>query len=293
MTFDFFSFRFEFSAIGSIIFPRGETGNILRGALGHALRKVSCDSLCPGAALCPNRDSCAYARIFEPSSNRRGPSGLRNRPRPVVLRARHLEGTSFETHERFWFEVNLFETRKPAHDQFVHAFEQLAADGFGPQRGRAELVSTEKRPMSVSLNPSTGRVNLLRVEFLTPTELKSGAHLVSQPDFPVLLARARDRISTLRGLYGAGPLSIDFRAISERVALVKISHCELRQVEATRRSSRTGQVHGIGGFVGVVEYSGELSEFMPYLEAARFTGVGRQCGWGKGEFRLEILARQS
>ena len=65
-----------------------------------------------------------------------------------------------------------------------------------------------------------------------------------------------------------------------------MTRCELRQVEATRRSSRTGQVHGIGGFVGVAEYEGDLGEFIPYLEAAQWTGIGRQCVWGKGELRV-------
>jgi hypothetical protein len=63
---------------------------------------------------------------------------------------------------------------------------------------------------------------------------------------------------------------------------------ELRQVEAVRRSSRTGKVHGIGGFVGVAEYEGDLSEFLPYLEAAQWTGIGRQCVWGKGELRMAV-----
>jgi hypothetical protein len=67
-----------------------------------------------------------------------------------------------------------------------------------------------------------------------------------------------------------------------------MTRCELRQVEAARRSSRTGQVHSIGGFVGAAEFEGELGEFIPYLQAACWTGVGRQCSWGKGELRLDI-----
>ena len=42
----------------------------------------------------------------------------------------------------------------------------------------------------------------LRVRFLTPTELKGG----DEPEFGVLIARVRDRISMLRALYGPGPL---------------------------------------------------------------------------------------
>jgi len=41
--------------------------------------------------------------------------------------------------------------------------------------------------------------------------------------------------------------------------------------------------------VGIAEYEGDLAEFLPYLEAARWTGVGRQSVWGKGEISLTAL----
>ena len=53
-----------------------------------------------------------------------------------------------------------------------------------------------------------------------------------------------------------------------------------------RRSSRTGRVHPIGGFVGEAEYEGELGEFVPYLKAGKWVGVGRQTVWGKGDLRV-------
>ncbi|MCU1257176.1 MAG: hypothetical protein JWO80_61, partial [Bryobacterales bacterium] len=43
----------------------------------------------------------------------------------------------------------------------------------------------------------------------------------------------------------------------------------------------------IGGFLGTAEYEGELAEFLPYLQAAKWTGVGRQSVWGKGEISVE------
>jgi hypothetical protein len=107
--------------------------------------------------------------------------------------------------------------------------------------------------------------------------------LAARPEFGILAARVRDRISTLRELYGDGPLDIDFRGFGERAALVRMIRCEVRQVDVLRRSSRTGQVHSIGGFVGSAEYEGDLAEFVPYLRAARWAGVGRQIVWGNGE----------
>ncbi len=129
------------------------------------------------------------------------------------------------------------------------------------------------------------RPQRVRVRFLTPTELK-GAR---EPEFGVLLARARDRISTLRELYGPGPLSFDFRAFGDRAAGVRMTRCELRTVTEERLSKGTGQRHAIGGFTGFAEYEGSIAEFLPYLHAARWTGVGRQTVWGKGEIDVEIL----
>ena len=132
----------------------------------------------------------------------------------------------------------------------------------------------------------TGR---LRVEFLTPTEVKGGEQVLARPEFLTLLARARDRVSALRGLYGEGPLPIDFRGSNARAARVRMTRCELQHVPGERRSGRTGRVHPLGGFVATAEYEGDLGEFVPFLRAAEWTGVGRQTVWGKGAIRVVVL----
>ena len=45
-------------------------------------------------------------------------------------------------------------------------------------------------------------------------------------------------------------------------------------------------MHPIGGFTGTAEYVGDLAEFLPWLRAARWVGVGRQTVWGKGDVRV-------
>jgi hypothetical protein len=70
---------------------------------------------------------------------------------------------------------------------------------------------------------------------------------------------------------------------------VRTLGCDIQSVRVTRRSSRTGQRHPIGGFTGSAEYEGDLGEFLPYLEAARWTGVGRQTVWGNGEIAITEL----
>ena len=244
--------------------------NTLRGGLGLALRRI---------VSAPD-----YARWFEPQAASGGPSGLADRPRPFVFRARQLDGRTVEPGEEFSFHLNLFEMRDPPIDSLAQAFGQLAAEGLGPGRGRAELTGvSQPDPMELSLDPLPDPVDHVRVKFVTPTELKSGRTLAEQPDFLTLASRIRDRLSTLRDLYDDGPLPIDFRAFGKRAARIRMTQCRIAPVAAARRSSRTGQTHSIGGFAGAAEYEGDLTEFIPYLHAARWTGVGRQTVWGKGE----------
>ena len=278
MTFDLYSYRFVLQARDAISFPRFGPANLLRGAFGSALRKVACEPECPGLA----GGRSAYARIFEPTSLK-GPSGLADPPRPFVFRVAHLAGRSVAPGEHFCFDVNFFDTRQPALDDFARAFTELA---------RAELVSTACESVSLRLDSCDTNANRLRVEFRTPTELKTTTNrnkLAPTPEFDVLFARARDRVSTLRALYGPGALDIDFRAMGQRARGIKMTRCELSHAGAKRRSRRTGQIHGIGGFTGLAEYEGDLAEFLPILEAARWTGVGRHCVWGNGEILARVI----
>jgi hypothetical protein len=192
---------------------------------------------------------------------------------------------------QFYFDVNLFTLDPRATECLVRAFGEAGREGLGPGRGRAEIDSASGAGeiVSLDLTPAMQPLARIRVDFVTPTELKHDGRVVEDPEFAILFARVRDRISTLRALYGGGPLDIDFAGAAERAKLVRMTRSELRRVEVERRSSRTGQSHSIGGFTGFAEYEGEQAEFLPYLVAAGWTGVGRQAVWGKGEISVHPL----
>lgn len=253
--FDLVRLHLVFRAGGRIHFPAGKAGNVLRGALGLVLN----------------------ASLFSPRSND-GPSGYADAPRPFVMRAAHLDGRTIPSGSQFHFDVHLFDTRDDVRRQFVAACEQWGKP--------AQLIAAEARHEAIDLAGPAEPARCARVEFVTPTELKAEGAAVTKPEFGILFARLRDRISALRALYGPGPLEVDFRGMGQRAAAVRLTHCDLATHRAERRSSRTGQVHPLGGFTGAADYEGELGEFLPYLRAGQFTGVGRQTVWGKGEIRL-------
>jgi len=230
---------------------RDFSANTLRGAFGSALKKIDAD---------------AYTRFFAPKrSDGLGPSGLADPPRPFVFRILGPLEVG----------MNLFITREPKVKVFTRVMAELGT--------LSAVAGTE--PLRLPLSASHHGVCRVRVHFLTPTELKGA----EQPEFGILLARIRGRVSTLRELYGDGPLAIDFKGLGERANCVTMTHSELVPVAADRTSRATGQRHSLGGFTGVAEYEGDLAEFLPYLEIARWTGVGRQTVWGKGEIAYETF----
>ena len=140
--------------------------------------------------------------------------------------------------------------------------------------------------MDLELDRALQETTQIRVRFITPMELKVGGGLADKPEFGILAARIRDRVSTLSQLYGEGALPIDFAAFGKRALAIRMTRSQIQHVETQRRSASTGQTHSLGGFTGEAEYEGDLSEFMPYLRAAQWTGVGRQTTWGKGHIAL-------
>jgi hypothetical protein len=259
--FRIYALRLTFLARATLSFPPGTAGNRLRGAFGSMLHKLG------------------HALIFEPSTET-GPSGLMDRPRPFVFRARRLDGRWITPGEKFHFDFHWFDLRRPSLDIAIRALAQFAPE--------AELIDVQgaDAPLNLCLDPSGEPVDRLTIRFETPTELKAGGETLERPEFAVFAARVRDRISTLRALYDDGPLTIDFREFGERAGQVRMTRCNIQHVQVSRRSSRTGQIHSLGGFVGEAEYEGDLTEFVPYLRAAQWTGVGRHTAWGKGELTL-------
>ncbi|MGO9011892.1 MAG: CRISPR system precrRNA processing endoribonuclease RAMP protein Cas6 [Bryobacteraceae bacterium] len=293
-TFEFYRLRWHFQALSRISFPAGESGNVLRGAFGLLLRQTA--------------SSEVYVRLFEPGrAGGASPSGLKDWPRPFLFRTAAVDGREIAQGETFHIDMHVFDSRPEPMGAVRATFQRLGEAGLGPGRGRATLSRVEQigtdetvreiaaepgAPSVISLDPDPAEkdVHQVSLRFLTPTELKGGSGpgivLDRGPEFGVFFARLRDRVSSLRTLYGAGPLAIDFRGLGARARAVKLVSSDLNWTSARRRSSRTGQSHPLGGFTGIARYQGDLGEFLPWLRAARWTGVGRQTVWGKGDVRV-------
>jgi len=286
--------RVELEALEDIALAVGSEINIFRGAFGHALRKVACRTECRDAKSCEVRGDCVYARFFEPVWEG-GPSGYHDAPRPFVLRSSAGDG-GVRQGGLLRVDVSVFEREGAPWLELVKAFERMAAEGLGPTRGRARLKTfafgsgdmEELRLAVLAEGGARGRRGRVRLMFATPTELKAGGEVCTEPDFGALIQRLIERLWALGCLYQGWRVGDwDYREMLDLGRGVKLVDWSWRHEETVRRSSRTGQRHSIGGFTGWAEYEGVVGAFLPMLEIARWIGVGRQTVWGKGEVRVE------
>ena len=247
-----------FRANAAVQFPPTMAANVFRGTLGSALPR----------------------HLFAPVSPLGSPSGLAAPPRPFVLRARHLDSRGFLPGQQFAVTLHLFGDFA---DAILAAFGQEA-----PFHGQTQLIGSQQEQLLLPLVP--GAASLSRttatVRFVTATELKVDSGLATVPEFPILFARALTRLRTLASLYGDA-LLLPYEELTDLAGKVVLVDHQLTYEWAERRSTRTGQTHPLGGFTGSAAYAGPLHRLLPILQAAAFTGVGRQTVWGKGEIVVE------
>lgn len=245
--------------------------NTIRGAFGFALLSVS---------------PAIYKAVCEPDAA--GPSGLETPPRPFVLRLRSLNDRVVLPGQTFSFALHLFAEDENIAVALQQGVARLASEGLGPARSQCELLSVETEQRTLSLEPAKVDVSEIKICFQSPTELKHGGQLMLEPDFAPLFRRVQQRIETLGSLYACVEPSPHLAALTRQAEQVTRTATAIQQIALSRRSSRTGHEHPLGGFVGSATYQGAMAEFLPCLRVAEWTGIGRQTTWGKGEITVEI-----
>jgi len=310
-------YRFTFRCEDPVYFPAGKLTNHLRGAFGLIFRRMACAPECQSAETCSQAQTCAYARIFAPRvADECGPADMVDLPRSFVLRPQTLNELRLNPGETFTIDLHLFDLSQPCLRYFILALSELAEEGLGAGRPRVCLESVarlgmdgslqgvvfdkqgirsdaERQSISLSLDPPTVSVSRLLLSFHTPTELKHRGALLREPHFPAIMVRTWDRIKVMRWLYQSANPDRDFGRLAELARTVRLVHSTTEQVSSNRRSLRTGINQTLIGFIGYAEYEGDLTELVPYLRAAYWTGIGRQTVWGHGAIQVQSVPSTS
>ena len=285
-------------------------GSTLRGAFGHALRRMVCvmgpEQACVDCGL---RQACSYTRIFEPYVEGEPPPFLRGidqAVRPYVFEPLD-EGGRLMPGGTLSFDLLLFGQAAELAAYSILAVERMARVGLGVRRvafrlqkvealspdGSAQEVFRAGAPLSgarlsTALPPAAplpeGEVTL-RLE--TPLRIKLRDHLNDRPRFRDLAFNMLRRILELAHFHVPGAvIDWNFRPLLDQADDVRITAADLAWHDWERFSQRQGTTMKLGGLVGTLTLAGDLAPFTTLLRIAEIVHVGKGATFGLGKLSV-------
>lgn len=294
-------------------FPEGATlptfkGSLLRGVLGHALKRTVCAVRVKVCEPCLLRPTCVYARIFEPKPDPEQRAGQVNRPHPYVLDSSPMSREGYAAREAFHFELLLFGSLIDLLPYFIYAVEEMGRRGLGPKRQAFQLERVESHGQTlyspeIPQLPATLPTNMLtlephsddecvrklRLHLLTPLRTKSGGRLASTLDFSLLVQVALRRMRALWWEFEQQAPPLEESRLHAAVCEIETLRSSLHWQELWRYSSRQRSTQKLGGVCGTLEVAGELAPVLPLLRAAEVVHLGKETSFGLGKIGLEVL----
>lgn len=285
-------------------------GSMLRGALGHHLRRGLCMTRQDDCGVCMLAANCIFPRVFSAPISTVADSAAPLLPPPFCIEPPLDHKRAYEAGESFIFTLKLFSYTVDYLPYFVHAFHMAGERGLGSGQGagRFRLADIHQEGESIfdaaagQLQPRPAK-NIplprlieasgekeLSLRLLTPLRFKAANHLAAQLEFPALinliLRRARS-LWALDGLHACMEPQ-EFAGMREEAARVRATASNLAWHDWNRYSNRQGAAMKLGGLLGEARYAGNIGAFQEFLDFARIVHIGKQTSFGLGAMDFSL-----
>jgi len=294
-----------------------QAGAQIRGGLWAALREFACAA--PKVQGDPDHARhCPMCRLvaLETAESARGSTP----PRPFAVRsplpAHPGQDSLFRSGENFVVGINLFGEAADSFPYLCQAFHRLGQLGIGYGRGRftieriqavnpftgeshdllqgQRIVALPALPVTEGLVQQAAQqlpADVLRLRFLTPTELTHRGKQVDRPYFEVLIARLLERCQALEQHYTATPAARAswqerYQQLTEAARRVHLASDQTRWIRVRSGSRRTNSINAVSGFVGTATFEGDLEPFREWLMWGASIHVGKNAVKGNGWYEL-------
>jgi hypothetical protein len=277
-------------------------GSSIRGALYEALRTMY-DTGAPARSRTAEDNPVAWLLRLED----KGTSGGKDVPRPIAIRPPLMPPTTEMT-----FGVSLYGRGQQQMQMVLSAIHAMQQVGMGRGRQHFTLERIDAldpltyQPVPVldgqgkiigqlPSAPSAEAYNRLAealipdrltVQFLTPTRIVQDSRLCHEPHFKPWVKRLLERTRLISELYMEQPVWIPFKDLLADAERIVIVHQNTHWVEMWSGSRRDGEVRPTSGFVGEVQYKGDVSRLLPWLILGQALQVGKNTVKGCGWYRL-------
>ena len=297
-------YRFHIKARDKLRLPPYK-GSTIRGAFGNAFKRVVCTIRVTPCPECILYRRCVYSYIFEtpPPEDSDMLKRYTTIPHPFVLEPPLDTRTEFLPGDELECSLILIGKAIDYLPYFVYTFEEMGRKGLGKGRGRCELnritrdgetiyTSSEKRltdlpqASTTSLDSQVSNPEIIRIRFITPTRLKFNNDFILDLEFHHLIRNLLRRASSLSYFHCGRRLDIDFKGMIERAEKVETRERALQWYDWERYSNRQNTRMKLGGFTGMVEFKGDIGEFIPILRLGESIHVGKGTSFGLGKYEI-------
>lgn len=112
---------------------------------------------------------------------------------------------------------------------------------------------------------------------------------MTELDFRAFFRNVYRRLTTLSALYGElGPdEDAEFACLDALAAGVRTAALRVTPLQWERRSNERDERHPMRGLLGTVAFEGPLGPFLPALQLAEATHIGKATSYGLGRIRVE------
>jgi hypothetical protein len=289
-------------------------GSTLRGAFGHALRRLACMTRAPECPGCPLHSTCPYPGIFAPPPVDHTLQKFGQPPRPYIIEPAFWGESHFAVGDSLYFDLVLVGRALRELPLVALAWQRALAHGIGPGGGTATISTISKiafdgeskvvftiedgiiqrHDTPAPQPPEPAVAGQVTLRFTSPLRLLENDRALppgSLTPRTLLLAIAR-RASLMAEFHGAGAPGWDFRELVAAAATVD-GEKRLEWKDWIRRSARQQQTMHWGGVVGEWTLRGNLTPFLPALHIGQWLHVGKETVFGLGRYVLEQQVESS
>lgn len=303
-------YRFIIEAKTALSLPPYK-GSTFRGGFGSAFRKVVCALRRNDCADCMLREKCVYAYIFETpppeGTTFLGMGKYQKIPHPFIIEPPADTRTGFAEGERLEFGLVLVGKATEYFPYFVYTFSELGDIGIGRGRGRYSIVSASSGKTEVysgaekllkKIPPASFTINntgdspisemTVTISFKTPARIRFHRDLATELPFFVFITNLLRRINALSAFHcSLSGQTLEPAGLIEKAKTVEIQRSDLSWWDWERYSSRQNSRMMMGGLVGTIAYKGNISPFLPILQAGEIFHVGKGTSFGLGEYSID------
>lgn len=304
-------FRFHFNPAEEIRLPPYK-GSAFRGGFGSVFKRVVCVSNEKDCRNCLLKFQCVYSYVFETPIKENKRFISTHLPHPYVLEPPLDDQCVYRPGNFFTADLILVGKAIDYLPYFIFVMEEFGKNGIGKGRGRfflekvenlsypsdingkvifdarSKLISREiitKNFLDIT-NENKGSIyKTLTLNFLTPCRIIFRNKLTTPSDFNflILMKNLLRRIYLLT-YHCDSVMEIDYKRLLIEAEKVVVEKNSLYWYDWERYSTRQDERMKLGGFKGMITFSGEISLFLSFIKLGEYLHLGKDTSFGLGKY---------